>query len=787
MTSEQQKEQLKFQRRNKKGSLTRALNILKAAVDEKGEREVIEEAVKKVNEALGGIEEIHGKLVDVIIDEAEFDTEENYMQDCQMKQMQGIQMARKYLTEVIKEDKTSADNTSEAENQDIQAVARIMAKRDVVANGLTEFDDNPVNYRTWKATFKAVTKDLGLSEREEADLLMKWLGTNSSKVVMRLRAVHSHDHKAGLKALWERLDNEYGAPELIESILLNKLENFAKIGQKDNQKLRELADLLSEIQVAKGDERLPGLAFFDTAKGVNIAVEKLPYYIQDSWRNTGSKYKEEKKVSFPPFKVFVDFINRQAKMRNDPSFRTAHQGSTQQKNSSSTRSFRTGTNNSFKPKQEGCVQCGEDHLVIACDQFKALKLTDRETLIKEKGLCRGCLKRGHIWRFCKNKQTCEVCQRHHPTILHRHDKSAEVKPTDSTHSRCSNMTSEMEGDAQCVSPILPVWVNFGHKRVLTYALLDDQSDACFMSHALKRKLGASGTEINLEISTILTQGTVKSEKISGITIQGLNQDEMISLPTTYTRDCIPATPLQIPTPEKIMGWPHLKELSEVLSPYLDMEVGLLIGATCPRALIPQDVKPGMRNGDPYAVRTPLGWGVVGDLKRGSDASDDTRKKHFAFRSSTKEVIKVLERDFIDVQTKDKMISREDKKFLRVMEEGMEMVNGHVQLPLPFKTDDPKLPNNKGVAMKRLLQLKTKFLNKPKFADQYKTFMERIGDIVLLCEEGVPRNRWKMCKVVKVYPSDDGLIRKVSVFIGRRKSTLDRPITKLVLPIPVVKD
>ncbi|KAJ8019283.1 hypothetical protein HOLleu_42205 [Holothuria leucospilota] len=145
-----------------------------------------------------------------------------------------------------------------------------MAIKDVVANGLTTFDDNPVNYRTWKTTFKAVTKDLGLSEREEADLLMKWLGTNSSKVVMRLRAVHSHDHKAGLKVLWERLDNEYGAPELIESILLNKLENFAKIGQKDNQKLRELADLLSEIQVAKGDERLPGLAFFDTAKGVNI-------------------------------------------------------------------------------------------------------------------------------------------------------------------------------------------------------------------------------------------------------------------------------------------------------------------------------------------------------------------------------------------------------------------------------------------------------------------------------------------------------------------------------------
>ena len=75
---------------------------------------------------------------------------------------------------------------------------------------------------------------------------------------------------------------------------------------------------------------------------------------------------------------------------------------------------------------------------------------------------------------------------------------------------------------------------------------------------------------------------------------------------------------------------------------------------------------------------------------------------------------------------------------------MEMVNGHVQLPLPFKTDDPKLPNNKGVAMKRLHQLKTKFLNKPKFADQYKTFMERVikeGQAEIVPEGTNPSSVW----------------------------------------------
>lgn len=34
----------------------------------------------------------------------------------------------------------------------------------------------------------------------------------------------------------------------------------------------------------------------------------------------GSKYKEDYRVSFPPFKFLVDFVHQQAKMRNDPSF-----------------------------------------------------------------------------------------------------------------------------------------------------------------------------------------------------------------------------------------------------------------------------------------------------------------------------------------------------------------------------------------------------------------------------------------------------------------------------------
>lgn len=82
--------------------------------------------------------------------------------------------------------------------------------------------------------------------------------------------------KATLKMTWDRLDECYGAPEIIESSLFEKLDSFPKISKKDNRKLRELGDLLMELLSAKEDGYLPGLSYLDTAHGIGPHVEKLP-------------------------------------------------------------------------------------------------------------------------------------------------------------------------------------------------------------------------------------------------------------------------------------------------------------------------------------------------------------------------------------------------------------------------------------------------------------------------------------------------------------------------------
>ena len=55
---------------------------------------------------------------------------------------------------------------------------------------------------------------------------------------------------------------------------------------------------------------------------------------------------------------------------------------------------------------------------------------------------------------------------------------------------------------------------------------------------------------------------------------------------------------------------------------------------------------------------------------------------------------------------------------------------------------------------------------------------QVNDVVLLKEEGVVRGHWPMGRVTEVHPSEDGLVRSVSIQVNG--TTAKRPITKVVL-------
>jgi hypothetical protein len=75
--------------------------------------------------------------------------------------------------------------------------------------------------------------------------------------------------------LWERLDQRYGSPERINSILKDELAKFPKISFKDSLKLYELADLTEILRLKQQPMYQPLLTYFDSSVGVNPIIEKL--------------------------------------------------------------------------------------------------------------------------------------------------------------------------------------------------------------------------------------------------------------------------------------------------------------------------------------------------------------------------------------------------------------------------------------------------------------------------------------------------------------------------------
>ena len=68
----------------------------------------------------------------------------------------------------------------------------------------------------------------------------------------------------------------------------------------------------------------------------------------------------------------------------------------------------------------------------------------------------------------------------------------------------------------------------------------------------------------------------------------------------------------------------------------NIEVGLLIGLNCPRAIKPLEAIPGKED-DPYAKKTALGWGIIGPVRSSNEEDAEIKSEIACNRIVTREV------------------------------------------------------------------------------------------------------------------------------------------------------
>lgn len=139
-----------------------------------------------------------------------------------------------------------------AQNQ-LSEFTRFLLMKDLLMSRPKNFSDRPESYSIWKATFQSVMKKRKVST-EEIDLLIKYLGHESSKHANSIKIFNVNNPTRWLQRVCQRLDERYGSSEMVEIAIKQKLSTLQRLTNNDSNRLHELCDILS-IETVIEDEK----------------------------------------------------------------------------------------------------------------------------------------------------------------------------------------------------------------------------------------------------------------------------------------------------------------------------------------------------------------------------------------------------------------------------------------------------------------------------------------------------------------------------------------------------
>ncbi|RUS72387.1 hypothetical protein EGW08_019847 [Elysia chlorotica] len=587
----------------------------------------------------------------------------------------------------------------------------------------TTFGGDPLEFPRWKRSFESLIGHRRIRPSDKLALLEKYLKGEAAESVSGM--FYRSDEQAYGDA-WSVLNERFGHPSLILSAFRAKLSAWPRISPKDYLGIQRLADYLTTLDHAM--PHINGLKVLNDQEENRKVLQKIPDWLVTRWGAVVAEH-DARGQPYPDFHVFAKFMAAQAKMATRPVCSLLALREPEQPDIRRARALHTTTTNDLNPStkpQRTCPFCQADHYLPSCSAFASKDIKERRAFVINQHRCFRCLRTGHGAKKCTNPHQCQKCKGKHPTSMHD-DNFISVKEVVATTHRlhCD------DGRMSSTSLTMPVWISSSdnpHIEKLVYALVDSQSDTTFVDRTLVDDLGIKDKEATrLKVQTLSgnSKGMV-CERIAKLRVRGYNSQILISLPPAYTMDHIPMERKSIATPTTASQWRHLKGMANQLPPKFDVEAGILIGFDCSHAFLPRECIAGA-NTEPFAIKTDLGWGVIGRASSGVGLQSASclriRAKELPLTNPA-DALRILDSDFKDGPD-GRTVSQEDLMFLGKLESGIEKTQkGRYQMPLPFKEDQPPmLPSSKGMARKRLDHLKRKLERDPELHREYREFME----------------------------------------------------------------
>ena len=411
------------------------------------------------------------------------------------------------------------------------------------------------------------------------------------------------------------------------------------------------------------------------------------------------------------------------------------------------------------------------HEITECKAFSEMTVGEREDWIFEERLCFRCLSPDHVASACKESIKCSICgSERHSDLLHlsreekkervAKDRETLVENPKNVNPKCTSVCKGSSGGLSCSKIVLVdiYWEDRPDDVHRVYAIMDDQSNASLITTNLADKLDAKGPEWRYYLSTCGGEKEVRyGRRVTGLVVRSVH-GRTSRLPTLIECDGIPQDKGEIPTPEIAMQYPHLSSIADEIPP-LDSqaEVQLLIGRDAPELLKVRAFKNGPK-GAPWAQKLVLGWTISGQacldltdgpihvrarrtcVVNGAFAGANTEAEFEIIRCPNKLELRESYDEHGEVtSTKEDVyrttgsdndvgLSIEDRRFIEIMENGIHKnAQGNWEMPLPFRSHNVFMPNNRSYAVKRLNGLLQTLKRKPQMEKDYVDFMAKVLD------------------------------------------------------------
>ena len=603
------------------------------------------------------------------------------------------------------------------------------------------FDGNPLKYWAFMRNFEGSVERFCIGDEARLMRLMQYTIGKAQQVVQCCCVMEpSEGYKKAKQLLKERFGNDY----LITETWIKRIGSFEVISPRDKAKLQELAD---ELRVCAETLRaMNKLEEINNQTNMLKIVEKLPLYLQNSWRKEARDARVQRN-EIPGILHLTAFIERAAEIANDPVYgmapysqneNTKKDDRKQWKRYEDTQKVRpvsVMTNVSAR-EQVSCPLCSAEHTLFNCEEFKKLSVRERFNFTRSKKLCDNCLRHGHKAAQCLKPARCTVsgCGGRHTRFLHFPTTEAnraqvrdsimqnEINAT-TTEVKCTLTGAGRHG--RVALPVVPVRVRArgGNHYIDTCALLDSGSTNTFCSEELSDVLGVKGQRETFSLTTLDKAGSTEEGQIVSLEIADINRTSVFNLDRVYTRQVLPLSMHNVATSRDVERWVHLCDLE--LPDVSDLKIMMLIGQDVPEAMMCLEIRQGPQGG-PYAVRTPFGWTVNGPLN--AECTDENNIIHSHFINTDLKLEEQLEKfwrlDSSENIAADNVgLSVEDREVLSTWSKTTYFSEGHYEAVIPFKQHPPCLPDNREMAEQRLHSLRRRLERDAQLMVKYKAGME----------------------------------------------------------------